>query len=345
MTLEKAAGKLVPCGWLKEFLKRDKEGITGNLDKLFKDCAVDIFGKDKVVHLEDGYWSSWWAGESQGNWLHGFVALAFLTEDKELVARAKAQVDNILANQSEDGYIGVYKEGNRYIVTKRFGELWTQSRVMNTLLCYYGYTKEERVLQALVRMADNIVANVKGSVYEVPDEDGSKGHSLMIVEGLYELYRLTGKEAYRDFSEKLYLDYCAHTSQFLQDDIRMRNLFDPTVPFVGHGPHTCEMLRIPLLLSDDGQRGVPHRLPLRHGEIAAKSLALRFVQVRRVHRNISEFARHGEQRTHERVRRIGAAAFHGVRILLHHGDHARLHCGGAYPRRPVLCRKAGMDGL
>lgn len=248
MTLEKAAGKLVPRGWLKEFLKRDKEGITGNLDKLFKDCAVDIFGKDKVVHLEDGYWSSWWAGESQGNWLHGLVALAFLTEDKELVARAKAQVDNILANQAEDGYIGVYKEGNRYIVTKRFGELWTQSRVMNTLLCYYGYTKEERVLQALVRMADNIVANVKGSVYEVPDEDGSKGHSLMIVEGLYELYRLTGKEAYRDFSEKLYLDYCAHASQFLQDDIRMRNLFDPTVPFVGHGPHTCEMLRIPLLL-------------------------------------------------------------------------------------------------
>lgn len=248
MKLEKAAGRLVPRGWLKEFLKRDKQGITGNLDKLFKDCAVDIFGKEKVVHEEKGYWSSWWAGESQGNWLHGLIALAFLTGDKKLVARAKAHVDNILENQSADGYIGVYKEGNRYIVTKRFGELWTQSRVMNSLLCYYDYTKEERVLDALVRMADNIVANVTGSVYEIADEDGSKGHSLMIVEGLFRLYELTGKAEYRDFSERLYLDYCRHVSAFLQDDIRMCNLFDPTVPFVGHGPHTCEMLRIPLLL-------------------------------------------------------------------------------------------------
>lgn len=248
MNLQRAAGRLVPRGWLKEFLRRDKCGITGNLDKLFKDCAVDIFGKDKVVHEEDGYWSSWWAGESQGNWLHALIALAFLTQDKALIARAKAHVENILANQAADGYIGVYREGSRYIVTKRFGELWTQSRVMNALLCYYGYTKEARVLDALVRMADNIVANVKGSVYEIADEDGSKGHSLMIVEGLYELFVYTGKAAYRDFSEKLYLDYCAHVSAFLQDDIRMCNLFDPTVPFVGHGPHTCEMLRIPLLL-------------------------------------------------------------------------------------------------
>ena len=248
MTLERASGSIAARGWLKEFFRRDARGITGNLDKLCRECAVDIFGKDKVDHQEKGYWSSWWTGEIQGNWLKGLFDLAFVAGDKRLIGRARAIVENILANQSPDGYIGIYREDCRYVVTKRFGELWTQSRVMNALLCYYEYTREERVLTALERMADNIVANVKRSVYAIPDEDGSKGHSLMIVEGLYALYNMTKKPAYRDFCEWLYADYCAHASEFMQDDLRLCNLFDPDVPFVGHGPHTCEMLRIPLLL-------------------------------------------------------------------------------------------------
>lgn len=248
MSYTRMQGQLLPEGWLKEFLRRDKEGITGNLDKLFRDCAEDVFGADKVTHKEDGYWSSWWAGETHGNWIEAYVRLAFLTGEEELVSRARAIVENILAHQGEDGYIGIYVEGARYIVTKRFGELWAQSRAMRTLLVYYDYTKEERVLSALVRMADNIVENTPENVFLIPDEDGSKGHSLMIIDGMYALYSLTGKEAYRDFSVRLYEDYCAHRCQFLEDDLRTENLLDPLVPFTGHGPHTCEMLRLPLLL-------------------------------------------------------------------------------------------------
>ena len=146
MSYTRMQGQLLPEGWLKEFLRRDKEGITGNLDKLFRDCAEDVFGADKVTHKEDGYWSSWWAGETHGNWIEAYVRLAFLTGEEELVSRARAIVENILAHQGEDGYIGIYVEGARYIVTKRFGELWAQSRAMRTLLVYYDYTKEERVL-------------------------------------------------------------------------------------------------------------------------------------------------------------------------------------------------------
>ena len=111
MSLKRAPGRVIPQGWLKELLKRDAKGITGNLDKLFEDCAVDIFGKDKVDHKEKGYWSSWWAGESQGNWMEAYIRLAFVLNDEKLLKRATAMVENILANQSEDGYIGIYKEG------------------------------------------------------------------------------------------------------------------------------------------------------------------------------------------------------------------------------------------
>lgn len=248
MNYGKAQGRLTVKGWLLECLRRDAQGITGNLDLIFPDAGGDIFGKDKVEHLEDGYWRSWWPGEVRGNWMEGLVRLAFLLEDENLLKKARGIVSGILDNQAPDGYMGIYKEGSRYIVTKRFGELWTQSRIMRTLLVYYSNTKEEQVLEALKRMADNILANVTGSVFAVPDEDGSKGHSLMIIDGLSELYHLTGKTEYRDFCVRLYADYCDHPSQFIQDDLRTVNLLDPQVPFVGHGPHTCEMLRLPLLL-------------------------------------------------------------------------------------------------
>ncbi|MDE5897645.1 MAG: glycoside hydrolase family 127 protein, partial [Clostridia bacterium] len=248
MKFSKANGKLTPKGWLKEHLKRDANGITGNLDKLFADAGLDIFGDKKVKHEEKGYWSSWWAGETRGNWMEAFIRLAFVTENAEFIARSREMVDSMLSHQSEDGYLGIYLPEERYKITKRFGELWTQSRAMRSLLCYYEYTGEERILKALIRMADNILANVKTSVFEIADEDGSKGHSLMIVDGLAYLYALTGNEKYREFCEWMYGDYCAHASQFIQDDLRTGNVLDPAIPFVGHGPHTCEMLRLPLFL-------------------------------------------------------------------------------------------------
>lgn len=248
MKAVKAKGKIIPKGWLKELLKRDAKGITGNLDKLFADAGLDVFGGKKVKHEEKGYWSSWWAGETRGNWMEAFIRLAFVTSNADFIARSREMVDGMLAHQEADGYLGIYLPEERYKITKRFGELWTQSRAMRSLICFYEYTGEERVLKALVRMADNILANVKTSVFEIADEDGSKGHSLMIIDGLAYLYSVTGNEKYRDFCVWMYEDYCAHASQFIQDDLRTGNVFDPAVPFVGHGPHTCEMLRLPLLL-------------------------------------------------------------------------------------------------
>lgn len=245
-----SGGKCRPKGWIKEFLKRDARGITGNLDVLFADARTDIFGADKVVHEQNGYWSSWWAGETNGNWLEALVCLAFTLNDKALIEKAEKYVLSALAHQSADGYIGIYKEGHRYKIGARSGEMWTQSRIMRTLLQYAKYTEKPEVMLAVIRMADNIVANMSTELFNIPDEDGSKGHSLMIIDGLYAAYKATGKESYRDFCIKLYDNYCRYPSKFMQDDLRESSVLDPDVPFVGHGAHTCEMLRIPLLLFD-----------------------------------------------------------------------------------------------
>ena len=248
MKVKEVNGRLTVSGWVRELLRRDANGMTGHLDEIFPDAGTDIFGAEQVEHKEQGYWSSWWPGEVRGNWLEGLTELAFLLRDRALIEKTNAIIDSVLSHQDADGYIGIYQKGARYIVTARFGELWTQSRIMRVLLAYYRITQREKVLNAVIRMADNILANVPDSVFAVPDEDGSKVHGLMIIDGFYELYRLTENDAYRAFCVRLYRDYCEHPSQFIEDDLRFVNLFDPAVPFVGHGPHTCESLRVPLLL-------------------------------------------------------------------------------------------------
>ena len=246
--LKQVKGELTVNGWIREALRRDAEGITGHLDEIFADAGASIFGSDRVTHREKGYWSSWWPGEVSGNWLEGLTELAFLLKDRALTDKVDAVVRDVLAHQDEDGYIGIYQKGHRFVVTARYGELWTQSRIMRVLLAYHRHTGDERVRAALIRMADCIVAATPASLYEIPDEDGSKGHGLMIIDGMFELYRMTGDPAYRDFCVRLYRDYCDHPSRFMEDDLRFANLFDPGKPFVGHGPHTCESIRIPRLL-------------------------------------------------------------------------------------------------
>lgn len=187
--LKEITGKILPQGWILEHLLRDKHGITGHLGDLCADASCGIFEDKKVKDEIDGSWSSWWPGETEGNWRDALARLAFALDDKELIRETADYVDRILRFQDEDGYMGIFLPNERFGNGARSGELWTQSRLMAVLTTYYRHTGEERVLKALERLADLIVRQYGPladgrSLYQVPDEDGSKAHSLMVVEPL-----------------------------------------------------------------------------------------------------------------------------------------------------------------
>ena len=250
-----ANGNVTPESWMLEFLQRDKNGITGNLDKLCKDACTGIFAENRVKHAADGVWSSWWPGEIEGNWREAYIQLAFTLKDEDMLKNVEEYVSDILFHQGEDGYIGIYLPDERYGDGPRSGELWTQSRVMRCLLVYYHYTRDEKVLNALERVTDLTVRNfgplANGrSFFEIPDEDGSKTHGLMIIEPILMIYEHIKKSEYLSFCEFLYDDFSKYVidAKFPCYDLAGQMATDPYVPFVGHGPHTCEHLRIPLLL-------------------------------------------------------------------------------------------------
>jgi len=242
-----------PEGWIREFLRRDAEGFAGKLDILCAEASSDIFATGRVGLEHKGWWGTWWNGETEGNWIDGFTRLAYALNHPEYREKAARHLEHILKYQDADGYIGIYKAESRFGNGSRNGELWCQSRIMLALLAYYDAERKEHVLNALKKMADLTIRHYgplaqNRSYFDEPDEDGGKTHGIMIIEPLLMLYDITGDERIVEFCRFLYDDFSKTPTVFPGDDGRLPSLLDPESKFVGHGPHICEQLRIPLLI-------------------------------------------------------------------------------------------------
>lgn len=120
-----------PRGWLKEQLILQKEGFTGDLEAIYKDCGPD----------------SGWLGGTGESWergpyyLDGLVPLAYLLDSKPLIVKAQKWIEVILKHQREDGFFG--PEINQ--------DWWPRMVVMKSFIAYYEFTKDPRILTFLDR--------------------------------------------------------------------------------------------------------------------------------------------------------------------------------------------------
>lgn len=133
------AKELKPEGWLKRQLRLQAEGLNGNLDRVWKD-------------VRDSAWiggtaESW---ERVPYWLDGFIPLAYLLEDQDLIARAKGYIDGILAQQQEDGWICPCAEAER-----AHYDTWAVQLISKVLAVYYQCSGDERIPPALYRVLKN----------------------------------------------------------------------------------------------------------------------------------------------------------------------------------------------
>lgn len=250
-------GKIVPKGWMLEQLRRDLSGFVGNLDKLAEEAGKKIFfsseesEKQKIQNMQKDSIHNWWDGESEGNWIDGLVRTAYLSENKSFIDKVNKYIKDILKYRDADGYIGVYPPNHRYLKENIDGELWTQSRIFLAMLAYYDICKDEDVLEAIKTAAKVTISSCKlkfKSIFEFNNLN-ALGHGLMIIEPMLQLYSITKDESYKDFAILCYEDYSSQDFLFSGgDDCKMNNLLDPDGLFKGHGVHTCEHLRIPLLL-------------------------------------------------------------------------------------------------
>lgn len=139
--------ELKASGWLKNQLRLQAEGLSGNLDKVWP-------------YIKN---SSWIGGDCEDwervpYWLDGFIPLAYLLEDEDMIARAKKYVDAIMDSQEEDGWICPCSPEQRANY-----DAWAILLLSKVLALYGECSGEERVVEVLRKCLKQFHAHLNAS--------------------------------------------------------------------------------------------------------------------------------------------------------------------------------------
>jgi len=246
------ASEVKPGGWIREQMKLDlRDGITGQYDRISDNVAGHLFvtrqrrAGTMVVGNRGLQEKAWWAGEHEGYWKDSIVRMAFLTGDEAFQTKARGWVEEILAAQRADGYIGIYTEDTRFPAKGFDGELWTQSRMFQAMLAFYEFTGDRRVLDAVERAVQCTLKAYRDRTYfHRPNPDGGVAHGIGYMDTLEWLIRLTGKDVYRQGALWLYRDLASQMPAFISD-LLPEALADANRLWQNHTPHVMEGLHMP----------------------------------------------------------------------------------------------------
>ena len=138
------ANEIKPTGWIKKQLVLEANGLAGNLDKVWPDV------KD----------SAWIGGACEGwervpYWLDGFIPLAYLLDDEDMIKRAKKYIDAIIAQQRPDGWICPCSDKDRANY-----DTWAVLLITKVLCLYGDCSGDERIVEAVKKCLKNFNAHL-----------------------------------------------------------------------------------------------------------------------------------------------------------------------------------------
>ena len=133
-------GGIKPEGWLRRQLEIQARGLSGNLDKIWPDVRQ----------------SAWIGGDREGwervpYWLDGFIPLAHLLQDEDMIARADRYVQCIVDRQQADGWICPCDPSARPTY-----DLWAVLLIGKVLALHCEFTGDERAENALYAAMKNL---------------------------------------------------------------------------------------------------------------------------------------------------------------------------------------------
>lgn len=170
------AKELKPRGWIKKQMQIQADGLSGNLDKVWPD-------------IRD---SAWIGGDRDGwervpYWLDGFVPLAYLLENEDMIARAKKYVYAIIDAQKEDGWIcpisSAEAEQKRY-------DTWALQLLSKSLTVYYECSGDDRIPPVLYKALKNYYLLLKSGRVMLYDWSKYRWFEACIaINCIYDIYK------------------------------------------------------------------------------------------------------------------------------------------------------------
>jgi len=230
--IELPLGAIKPEGWLREMLIRQKNGATGNLDKLYP----SVMGRRNGWLGGDG--DQWERGPY---WIDGLLPLAYILNDKELIAKVKPWIEWTLKSAQPDGYFGPAKDYGPEPGIQRDNshDWWPKIVMLKVLKQYYSATGDRRVIKLLTNY-------FRYQLKELPTHPLDHwsfwaryraGDNLMVV---YWLYNITGEKFLLDLADLLHKQTFDYTGSFLNTDLLAR---DGSI----HGVNLAEGMKEPII--------------------------------------------------------------------------------------------------
>lgn len=209
--MELPLGAIKPKGWLKEMLLSQKNGATGQLDKLYP----LVMGERNGWLGGDG--DQWERGPY---WVDGLLPLAYLLDDKSLKQKAQKWVEWAIQSQSEDGYFGPAKDYDHEpgIQRNNSHDWWPKMVMLKILQQYYAATHDQRVVNLFSKYFHYQLKTL---------EEKPLGHwtfwaeyrSADNLQAVYWLYNITEDPKLLELAEILHAQGFDFTQKFLQRDM------------------------------------------------------------------------------------------------------------------------------
>ncbi|WP_316844874.1 beta-L-arabinofuranosidase domain-containing protein [Pedobacter psychrodurus] len=212
--IELPLGAIKAEGWLKEMLIRQKTGATGNLDQLYP----SVMGQRNGWLGGDG--DQWERGPY---WVDGLLPLAYILNDKELIAKTKPWVEWAIKSQQADGYFGPIKDYSPEAGLQRDNsrDWWPKMVMLKILKQYYSATNDKRIISLMTNY-------FKYQLKELPAKPLDHwsfwaryraGDNLAVV---YWLYNKTGDAFLLELADLIHKQTFDFTDAFISGDMLTR---------------------------------------------------------------------------------------------------------------------------
>ena len=143
-----------PEGWLKEYLNRQKNGLTGNLSKISA-----WLQKENNAWLDENGQGEW-GWEEVPYWLKGYANIGYILEDEEMIKEAKIWLNGAMNSQQPNGFFGPDLAWESYMseasrTEERMAEkrekrdYWANMIMLYCLQSYYEYSGDEKVIEVM----------------------------------------------------------------------------------------------------------------------------------------------------------------------------------------------------
>ena len=134
-------GAVQPKGWLLELLKRQRDGLSGNLGEI----SVWLQKEDNAWLSTNGKGKYGW--EELPYWLKGYIELGYVLKDPKVIAESKIWIEGAIHSQRPNGDFGPDQkfedDGSR--------DYWANMLMLFCLQTYYEQTQDSRVLDVMTK--------------------------------------------------------------------------------------------------------------------------------------------------------------------------------------------------